>query len=185
MIYGVSRTLGPKDSLPPDKVMFSNTKVIQPCLNSRAWAMLLILLAWQGPIPVCHAHGTFIADQLPSMDLASHLVEEHAAADIITDTFLDWHWHWVMPCELLVKHSDSCSHSPMDEHESIRDLRAAIPAPTIAIERVSVSLTSEIVIDQNDIWHRQNLRRQDLPTTFLMTYASDRSLPERLSVYRC
>lgn len=165
--------------------MPSNTNVIQPWLRSRTWAMLLILLAWQGPIPVCHAHGTLKAERLPSLELASHLIESHSAGDVSTASFIDWHWHWVMPDELLTKHSDSCPHSSSDEHESVNDLR-----PVIQVECVEVKLTiattfGEALVDHVDIWHRQNLRRQDLPTSFLMTFASDLSLPERLSVFRC
>lgn len=165
--------------------MTSNTVVLQPWLRSRAWAMLLILLAWQGPIPVCHAHATLNANELPSPELASHLIADHSLADIKGDDYIGWHWHWIMPDELLTKHSESGSHSPSDEHSSISDLRPIIQMESPELEQGTIPCFREVVCDSVDIRHRQSLRRQDLPTSFLMTFASDLSLPERLSVYRC
>lgn len=165
--------------------MSSNTNVIQPWLFSRAWAMLLILLAWQGPIPVCHAHGTLKAERLPSLELASHLLENHAVGEASSESFIDWHWHWVMPDDLLTKHSDNCPHSSPDEHESISELRPVIQVQCVEIEPAMATTFGEMLVDRIDILHRHHLRRQDLPTSFLMTFASDLSLPERLSVFRC
>jgi hypothetical protein len=147
--------------------------------------MLLILLAWQGPIPVCHAHGSLRAERLPSVELASHLIENHSATQLSSEVFIDWHWHWVMPDDLLPKHSDSSTPSPDEEHASIGELRPVIQVQSVEVDFSCNVAISEILIDHLDVWHRLSLRRQDLPTSFLMTFASDLSLPERLSVYRC
>jgi hypothetical protein len=147
--------------------------------------MLLILLAWQGPIPVCHAHATLKATELPSPELASHLIADHSFADISGDDFIDWHWHWIMPDELLTKHSESGTNPISDEQSSLSELRPIMQIESPTLEQGTTVCFLEVVCDYVDIWHRQNLRRQDLPTSFLMTFASDLSLPERLSVYRC
>ena len=165
--------------------MPSNTKVLQPWLRSKVWGMLLILLAWQGPIPVCHAHSTLKSENLPSLELAAHLIENHSESGLSADSFIDWHWHWVMPNELLVKHSESLPDSTPDAPSSINDLRPVIQLQDVVFDNIIEATQGELLVDHVDIWHRQNLRRQDLPTSFLMTFASDRSLPERLSVYRC
>lgn len=165
--------------------MQSNTNVIQPWLHSRAWVMLLILLAWQGPIPVCHAHGSLRAERLPSVELASHLIENHSPSELSSENFIDWHWHWVMPDDLLPRHSDSNPQSTDEEQASICELRPVIQVQNVEIGVSFDTSSFEILVDHVDVWHRLSLRRQDLPTSFLMTFASDQSLPERLSVYRC
>jgi len=90
-----------------------------------------------------------------------------------------------MPDELLTKHSESGTNPTPDEQSSLSDLRPIMQIESPALEQGTTVCFLEVVSDYVDIWHRQSLRRQDLPTSFLMTFASDLSLPERLSVYRC
>jgi hypothetical protein len=61
-------------------------------------AMILLSLAWQGPIPWCHSHGTW--NQLPVASrswLASHLCAYHPGDSGCTGECLGWHFHAVFP----------------------------------------------------------------------------------------
>jgi|GEM_PF-2527432 len=165
--------------------MLSNTNVIQPSLRSRAWGIFLIVLAWQGPVPVVHAHGTFVSGSLPSIELATHLLEEHSDANISDVTFLDWHWHWMMPDELRTTISESAHPSSSGEQDSTDKLQPIIEVQSVIFDLGQSTSIDEISLDRIVFWQRQTLRRYDLPTSFFMTFGSERSLPERLSVYRC
>lgn len=165
--------------------MMSNTNVIQPWLRSRAWGLFLIVLAWQGPVPVVHAHGTFGSSNLPSVELATHLLEEHSDAAIAGVTFLDWHWHWMMPDDLRTTITESAQQSSSGEEDATVKLQPIIEVQSVVFDLGQPASIDECSLERVDIWQRQALRRYDFPTSFFMTFGSDRSLPERLSVYRC
>lgn len=165
--------------------MLFNRHAIQTQIRSRAWGLLLIFLAWQGPVPVLHAHGTFLSGNLPSLELAAHLVKDHSDATSAGSTFIDWHWHWVMLDELRTAGSESSRDSSSEKQGATPELQPLVEIQSQVFESGNQTTLDETLWDRGDSWHRQALRRQDLPTSFLMTFGSDRSLPERLSVYRC
>lgn len=151
--------------------------------------LLLILLAWQGPVPICHAHGTLATDALRSPELAGHLVEAHADLNPTADIFFDWHWHWVLPCEL-------ASHPGLSEHEHSDHIPGG--------HHVHGQWESSLILANDSAteqpWGEQwyplpkfkyankdftSTLKLGLPTHFLQTFAADLSLPQRLSVFRC
>lgn len=59
---------------------------------------LLMLCLWQGPLPVCHAHGTLAdAPEANRPWLAAHLAAHHASVDPCELTFFGWHIHFEAP----------------------------------------------------------------------------------------
>ena len=165
--------------------MLSNTYVLHRFLRSRLWGIFLIVLAWQGPIPICHAHGTLKSDPLATANLAVHLVQDHSDINPSADIFVDWHWHWVMPEDLIVRHTESCE---TPDHQSaciMQETRLMIELPSVAFEPEQLRNPIESFIPYTDALARSTTERSNLPTSFLMTFASDLSLPERLSVFRC
>jgi hypothetical protein len=59
---------------------------------------LLMLCLWQGPLPVCHAHGTLAnAAEANRPWLAAHLEAHHASVDPCEQTFFGWHIHFEGP----------------------------------------------------------------------------------------
>lgn len=62
------------------------------------WSLLLILLTWQGPVPLLHCHGA--ESNLGSPDnewLASHLCHYHLAALLTGADVNGWHFHLAYP----------------------------------------------------------------------------------------
>jgi hypothetical protein len=165
--------------------MLSNTYVLHRFLRSRLWGVFLIVLAWQGPIPICHAHGTLKSDPLATANLAAHLVQDHADLNLSADVFVDWHWHWVMPEDLIVRHTESCEIPGHPSASMTQETPVLIELPSVAFEPEQLLNPIESFIPHQVDLARSATERHHLPTSFLMTFASDLSLPERLSVFRC
>ncbi len=63
-----------------------------------AFRCLLVLCLWQGPLPVCHAHGTLASEPEAARPwLAAHLETHHASVDPCELTFFGWHVHFEVP----------------------------------------------------------------------------------------
>lgn len=151
--------------------------------------LLLILLAWQGPVPICHAHGTLATDTLHSPELAGHLVEAHADLNPTADIFFDWHWHWVLPCEL-ASHPGSSEYEHSNQFPGGHHYHGQWES--------SVILANDSVAEQScdGQWYPlpqykysnddlSSTLKLGLPTHFLQNFAAQLSLPQRLCVFRC
>lgn len=61
---------------------------------------LLLVAAWQGPIPWCHCHGTLAnAAHSDTTWLAEHLSSYHSAMLAYLDVDFGWHFHVAFPAE--------------------------------------------------------------------------------------
>lgn len=67
-------------------------------VSSLAGRCLLILAAWQGPIPWCHCHGTLAnTSDSESTWLSDHLRSYHSAALAFLNVDFGWHMHVAFP----------------------------------------------------------------------------------------
>lgn len=64
---------------------------------SLALRWLLLLAAWQGPIPWCHSHGTLSSSPSLSPWLVEHLQSHHPCVDPAAQLTFGWHFHTRMP----------------------------------------------------------------------------------------
>ena len=73
-----------------------SSKVLQmgSSRSARTLRCLLLLVAWQAPVPWVHCHGTLASSTsaTPSW-LVSHLASYHATVAPYSPGFLGWHWH--------------------------------------------------------------------------------------------
>jgi hypothetical protein len=65
------------------------------CSFALRW--LLLLAAWQGPIPWCHSHGTLSSSPGVSPWLIEHLQTHHPCVDPAAHLTFGWHFHTRMP----------------------------------------------------------------------------------------
>lgn len=67
-------------------------------LSTTVRAVLLFALAWQGPIPWAHAHGT-AANSACGVNcwLSQHLCSHHAQDSMFADRMYGWHFHVALP----------------------------------------------------------------------------------------
>lgn len=166
-----------------------NSKAIFSRLRHCRMHLLLMLLAWQGPVPICHAHGTLATDSLNSPELAGHLVQAHSDLNPTADIFFDWHWHWVLPCEL-ASHPGSTDHEQSNQfpggHHCHGEWESSIILANDTVAEQSWSERwyplPEFTYANTDLTPALKL---GLPSHFLQNFAAELSLPQRLSVYRC
>jgi hypothetical protein len=75
--------------------------------------LCLLLVAWQGPIPWGHAHGTLAnSAETAAAWLGGHLQTHHAAISPFANVFLGWHWHVDFP-------SRGCDDESRQEQERL------------------------------------------------------------------
>lgn len=65
---------------------------------SRAMRCLLVIAAWQAPLPFWHNHGTLASQSAESpIWLAKHLRTHHATVDLRATREFGWHVHFAFP----------------------------------------------------------------------------------------
>jgi hypothetical protein len=80
----------------PDEI----SSVLHSCstLSSRFIRCVLIVAAWQSPLPFCHSHGTLATSTAAAAPwLADHLRACHAAVDPLAQCAFGWHLHFALP----------------------------------------------------------------------------------------
>lgn len=67
-------------------------------LSKGVRAVLLLALAWQGPIPWTHAHGTLANSSCcGNCWLSQHLCSHHSQDSMFADHAYGWHFHVALP----------------------------------------------------------------------------------------
>jgi len=60
--------------------------------------VLLLAVAWQGPIPWCHCHGSLASSTAQSSSwLANHLQSYHPTTALLSNQGFGWHFHAILP----------------------------------------------------------------------------------------
>jgi hypothetical protein len=156
-------------------------------IRSKRWSFglrcVLLIVAWQGPMPWCHCHGTLatLTDQSPQW-LSEHLRSHHAALSPFSNAVLGWHVHFEYPSP-----SDEDSDQPVRPRQDrllVTSLDSAAELMTRAATTPTLHPDSQV-----DVGHdRATLidRAQSVATShFYDGFAPSLSLPQRFCVSRC
>ncbi|WP_425615245.1 hypothetical protein NA78x_005145 [Anatilimnocola sp. NA78] len=150
--------------------------------GSLALRWMLLVIAWQGPLPWCHSHGTLgNCANCPSADLQAHLQSHHPAIDQFADLVFSWHFHVDMPVSPDEPDEPSDYDAPrvpatdsVDVVASslIRDAQTAAPV-TLVVEFAQQEFAAARRIQAHAAQH------------FFDSFAPTLSVPERFCVARC
>lgn len=153
-------------------------------LRAASWTLrwMLLLVAWQGPLPWFHAHGTLgNCASCPSAELRDHLRTHHSAIDRFANVCFNWHFHVDLPV------------SP-DESNDATDYDAPRVPPVDAVDLLANSLSRDaqlvpVVTLTTEFAQQQSVvaRRNETPAAehFFDCFAPTLSLPQRFCVARC
>lgn len=148
---------------------------------SRLVRCLLVISAWQAPLPFWHSHGT-LADTPPDMPvwLASHLRAAHKTVDPQATVALGWHLHFALP---------AANDSSPDAPARARDPLAALTvAATAAVEVADLEpLPSPAATNDTRRLTAFRVPPGTVPSgggSFFRHYAPEIPLPLRLGVSR-
>jgi len=149
--------------------------------------LVLLIAAWQGPVPWCHTHAAQAsADTAPW--LAEHLQTHHSAADpgqrIWLGSELGWHFHADFPTRPVGDDEPRPGQPPAEFPAScVSSLRAADGASG---ERLLV-LTERLLPVEHDVTLVAVTERllASSPGNFFTDYAAALPLPLRFCILRC
>lgn len=142
---------------------------------------LLMLAAWQGPIPWCHCHGTLAnTAQSASTWLSEHLNSYHSAALAFLDVDFGWHFHVAFP----VEPGDGDGSSPARQRELLPQSNDSATlldcarqlAGIASIDAVSASQLASTGLEAN---------APTLSAHFFDGFAPSLPLPLRFCIARC
>jgi hypothetical protein len=151
-------------------------------LKSRSLPLRLVLVicAWQGPLPYWHAHSTAVDVAEGSPSLCEHLRLWHGSADAGSAECSCGHWHFEYPHA--PDEGEPGSHPGKDRLATLAAAGAQIAAPDAATFDVSPLQVIET--------GRSDSGRLDAPgrntaTHFFDGFAPSLSSPLRFGVLRC
>ena len=79
-------------------IMFGSLQRVHSQPWSRAMRCLLVIAAWQAPLPFWHHHGTLATASAENTTwLAKHLRAHHPAVDPLLQVAFGWHLHFAYP----------------------------------------------------------------------------------------
>lgn len=150
---------------------------------SRLMRCLLVIAAWQAPLPFWHTHGTLATATAESAAwLTDHLRAHHPAIDPCSQYVFGWHLHFALP--------DSGDEAP-DAPKPIREQVLVIPG--LASWDVFIRLKAPfqarmfadaLVVSQSPLADR-GMGAFQAANGFFTDFASEMTLPVRLGVLRC
>ncbi len=145
--------------------------------------LVLLIAAWQGPIPWCHSHAAQATAESGSW-LAEHLKSHHGPQTSRGSSLLGWHFHADFPAKPVG-----------DEQPGPRQPPAEFPAGTVGGCRVADFYSGERLIPLSQLPAAENpcLARAyaaeralaSSPTGFFDGYAAALPLPLRFCILRC
>ena len=159
--------------------------MLQPrsTFSSRFIRCVLIVAAWQAPLPFCHSHGTLATSTAAAAPwLADHLRTCHAAVDPLAQCVFGWHLHFALP--------DAGDEAP-DEPKPIRqqfvvtagvgswDGFTRLQSPSVVWGCGDTVTAFPVAFDADSLC---DARRGG---GFFGDFAPDMPLPVRLGVLRC
>ncbi|QDU30203.1 hypothetical protein ETAA8_53220 [Anatilimnocola aggregata] len=143
---------------------------------------LLLVVAWQGPLPWCHAHGTLgNCSEVANCSLQEHLRSHHPGTNLFGDIFFSWHVHVDLP-------------QPGSESEESDETELPRTPAVESIDLVGHALSrawessNPIAVDADCECHDLNCGRQvhsACSQHFLANFATSLPLPLRFCVARC
>jgi hypothetical protein len=156
-------------------------------IHSTRWSRLvrcmLVVAAWQAPLPFWHNHGTLAnATQASTSWLADHLRTHHAAIDPFSQFVFGWHLHFALP-----ESGDETPDSPKPARQP------GVIASGLTSWDSFVRLQEPIA---SGVWHPMLIVPRALAADrmlngvrrtggFFTDFAPDMPLPVRLGILRC
>lgn len=150
---------------------------------SRALRCLLVVAAWQAPLPFWHNHGTLASASAESATwLSAHLRKHHATVDPLAPRALGWHVHFAFP--------DADEEAPggpdRGRQPGVTALELAAWDACIRLQAAAQSHPADDVFTAARLpfaCPRPGVGRR--PGGFFMDFAAHLPLPVRLGVLRC
>lgn len=153
-------------------------------VHSRPWTpalrCLLVVAAWQAPLPFWHNHGTLAAASAEAATwLPGHLWHHHAAVDPLATVAFGWHLHFSFPAT-----EDEAPDPFRQPGETVIDLAswdgfARFQSPAEASAADDWLITARVA----SVRPRLGMLRR--AGGFFANFASEMPLPVRLGVLRC
>ncbi len=142
--------------------------------------VVVLLAAWQGPLPWCHRHDTLdAAGATDSPWLASHLRAAHGTAEQ-APADLGWHWHVELPGDVTNDPCRPCNSRPaalVADHagESLRiDLADDAPREWTTFQSLADVTRTSSGADAAPLG----------ASSFFASFAPESPLPQRFGVLR-
>jgi len=86
--------------------------------SRRGIIWFLLLLVWRGPLPVVHSHELTSGGTADAIRLEMHQAMLHAGGGAVASPG-GWHWHWVLPDQMLVALGAEHLACPVVQLESV------------------------------------------------------------------
>jgi hypothetical protein len=149
------------------------------CSFALRW--LLLLAAWQGPIPWCHSHGTLASSADMSPWLVEHLHSHHPCVDPAAHLTFGWHFHTRMPGD---PHEDPDEPTAPDQERL--PLSTTGDSLATGVARCSIACSAPLFALDNRLPTGMLAARFEEATSahFFDSFAPDLALPMRLCVSR-
>jgi hypothetical protein len=154
-------------------------------VTNSVWLRLaLLIVAWQGPIPWCHAHDTGLVDPgVGNVRLLEHLRSYHAGESLAGARPLGWHFHVDFPHQP-TSGTDSTPLGAEFEFSSrlAGDLRVAEPSWGAALSDLAFG---NLPLREPADHVSCRVLMSGYGNRFFDAYASSLPLPLRFGVIRC
>lgn len=142
---------------------------------------LLLIAAWQGPIPWCHCHGTLAnTAQASSTWLAEHLISYHSTALAFLNVDFGWHFHVAFPS----KPGDDDGSSPMQHRELLPQTNSSTMLVDCARQLAEIASVEAVPFSQIAS-ARLEANAPTLSAHFFDGFAPSLPLPLRFCIARC
>jgi len=150
---------------------------------SKLMRCLLVIAAWQAPLPFWHKHGTLATATAESAAwLTDHLHAHHPAIDPFSQLVFGWHLHFALPDS-----GDEAPDAPKPTREQV------VVVPGLASWDVFIRLKAPfqsrmfadaLVVSQRPLADR-GMSAFQAANGFFTDFASEMTLPVRLGVLHC
>lgn len=148
--------------------------------------LVLLIAAWQGPVPWCHNHAAQASAEAAPW-LAEHLQTHHRAADpgqrVWLGSELGWHFHADFPTRPVGDDEPSPGQPPAEfPASSVSSLRAADGSSG---ERLQGLIERLLPAEHDATLGAATERLARSPGNFFAGYAATLPLPLRFCILRC
>jgi len=150
--------------------------------------VLFVLLAWTGPVPVMHDHGTLANAAVCNSAFAQHLADFHGAIDPEADLFFGWHLHWIWPSDSMPAESSQphFSHAPILASGWNHNLAVNLSSQAWDLSLMSAATNSEgLDLASTSAGHMTSLQAHAIALPSFLGCSKQRSLASCLNSLRC
>jgi hypothetical protein len=144
--------------------------------GSVALRLLLLVVAWQGPIAWFHCHGSLAGVNENQTWLAKHLQTHHPGVPLFSTAHLGWHFHFELP-------SPSSEDGEKDAPQPCVDVSPLRPLTLVEADAGCSSFQSFVPLVPNLLrLPRPRLAAAELAQHFFDGFADSLPLPLRFCI---